>query len=57
MSKVITLAMPSRAATRSAAIMPPAGPDITVWIGDVAAADDSMAPPLDFMIVHERVIP
>ena len=46
-----------RSATHSLAIMPPAGPDITVWIGWSAAASASIAPPFDFIIVQGRVMP
>ena len=41
----------------SVAVMPPAGPDMTVWIGADAAAPASIAPPFDFMIVQSRVSP
>ena len=57
MSSVSTFGSPSARATCSVAVIPPAGPLITVWIGASAAAPESMAPPFDFISVHSRVIP
>ena len=57
MSSVSTFGSPSAAATCSVAVIPPAGPDITVWIGACAAAAESIAPPFDFISVHGRVMP
>ena len=57
MSRVTTLVSPRARAMCSVAVIPPAGPDITVWIGASAAAPESIAPPFDFINVHSRVMP
>ncbi len=57
MSSVSTFSSPSAFAMCSVAVIPPAGPDITVCTGASAAAPESMAPPFDFISVHSRVMP
>jgi len=57
MSSVSRSGSPACRPNCAAASIPPAGPDIAVWIGFSAAAAASITPPFDFMIVHGAVSP
>ena len=57
MSKLITLAKPTRSPTRCAATTPAAGPDSTMRTGDSAALSKDMTPPLDCMMRKGAAIP